>query len=46
MLSNSDTRFIRDIYKKFNIRVVQAPRLVNCKALKRKAVNELLITNY
>ncbi len=48
MLSNSDTRFIKDLYKSsvFNIAVVQAPRFVNCKANKRNAVNEVLITNY
>lgn len=48
MLSNSDTPFIRDLYKAkaFNITTIQAPRMINCKATKRGAVNEVLITNY
>ena len=46
MLSNSDTDFIRGLYRKFNISTVAAPRFVNCKADKRGAVNEVLITNY
>lgn len=48
MLSNSDTPFIRNLYrsKYFQIATVQALRLVNCKANKRSAVNEVLITNY
>ncbi len=48
MLSNSDTPFIRNLYgsKVFQTATVQALRLVNCKANKRSAVNEVLITNY
>lgn len=48
MLSNSNTRFIKDLYKSsaFNIAIVQAPRFVNCKANKRSAVDEVLIANY
>ena len=47
MLSNSDTAFINEIYRKdFIISKIQAPRTVNCKATKRKPVFELLITNY
>ncbi len=47
MLSNSDTEYIRELYKdKFNIRSVEAPRNVNCKGDKRQATNELLITSY
>lgn len=48
MLSNSDTAFIRNLYggKAFQTATVQALRLVNCKANKRSAVNEVLITNY
>jgi DNA adenine methylase len=48
MLSNSDTPFIRNLYgsKAFQIATVQALRLVNCKANKRNAVSEVLITNY
>lgn len=48
MLSNSNVKFIRDIYgsKHFNINIVNAPRNVNCKPNKRGAVEEVLITNY
>lgn len=48
MVSNSDTKFIRDLYKSkvFTISTVQAPRLVNCKPNKRNAVSEVVITNY
>jgi DNA adenine methylase len=47
MVSNSDSDFIIDIYKKtFNINKVPAPRVVNCKADKRQSVLETLITNY
>ena len=47
MLSNSDTEFINTIYKKdFNIEKIEAPRVLNCKADKRKPVCEVLITNY
>jgi DNA adenine methylase len=48
MLSNSDTPFIRHLYKAstFKIATVQAPRMVNCKGTGRDAVNELIITNY
>lgn len=48
MLSNSDCKFIRDIYKSktFHKNTVLAPRVVNCKADMRGNVKELLITNY
>jgi len=48
MLSNSNTKFIRDIYamKPFIQNVVMAPRFVNCKKDGRNPVEELLITTY
>jgi len=48
MLSNSNTSFIRDIYKSsiFHIHIVKAPRLVNCKKDRRNPVEEVIITNY
>lgn len=48
MISNSNTKFIRDLYKSniFNIAIVNAPRLVNCKPNGRNSVEEVLITNY
>jgi DNA adenine methylase len=46
MLSNSDADFIRELYKGYRIEVVKAKRMINCKAAKRGAINELVILNY
>lgn len=48
MLSNSNTAFIRNLYKAniFKISIVNAPRTVNCKPNGRNSVEEVLITNY
>ncbi len=48
MLSNSNTDFIRELYKSkvFIIDVVIAPRYVSCKAKERSPVEDVLITNY
>lgn len=48
MLSNSDSKFIRELYQDeiFKVKTVQAPRMVNSRPEGRGAVNELLITNY
>lgn len=44
MLSNSDTPFIRKLYREFQIHTVQARRMVNCDGTKRGAVNEVVVT--
>lgn len=44
MLSNSDTDFIRKLYRGFEIHTVRARRMVNCDGTKRGEVNELVIT--
>jgi len=46
MLSNSDVKFIRKLYKGYRVETVKARRMINCKAAKRGAVNELVILNY
>lgn len=48
MISNSDTEFVRDIYKEkdFNITRIYVPRIVNCKSGGRGCVPELIITSY
>ncbi len=46
MLSNSDTHFIRNLYKKYRIEVVYAKRAINCKPSGRGAIKELVILNY
>jgi DNA adenine methylase len=44
LLSNSDTPFVRKLYKGFKLEKVQAPRRINSKGGKRGNVGELLIT--
>jgi len=46
MLSNSDTPYIRDLYKEYNCEIVMAGRMVSCKSSQRGKVGELLIRNY
>ena len=46
MQSNSDSPFIRKLYRGFNIRTVRAGRAINSLASRRGQINELLITNY
>jgi DNA adenine methylase len=48
LLSNSDTRFIRNLYSDFSIHIreVNVLRAINCKASKRIGHKELLISNY
>lgn len=46
MLSESDTRFTRDLYARYHIDTVTANRSVNRDKTKRGPVNELVIRNY
>ncbi len=46
MLSNSDTKFIKDLYPKYNINFVQATRMINCNGDKRGKINEVVVTSY
>jgi DNA adenine methylase len=46
MLSNSNSGFIISLYKGFDIKLVDAKRVINCDATKRGNIKELLITNY
>lgn len=46
MQSNSDTEFIRELYKNYHIETIEASRNINSKGDERKSVNEVLITNY
>lgn len=46
MLSNSDTDFIKELYKSFNILHIKANRSVSCKSNQRGKEGELLIKNY
>jgi DNA adenine methylase len=46
MVSNSDTPFIRKLYRNFGIEQVMADRFVSCKGNQRGKENELIIRNY
>lgn len=46
MLSNSDTDFIKKLYKDYRIEKVRANRFINCDGEKRGAITELVILNY
>ena len=46
LLSNSDTDFIRNLYKGYEILPVQAKRAINSNARARGFVNEVLIKNW
>lgn len=46
MLSNHNTAFINELYKDYNIHIVNAKRMINSKADGRGDVEEVIITNY
>jgi len=46
MLSNSDCKFIRELYSDFNINSIIAPRFINSNARKRGKISEVLVTSY
>lgn len=46
LLSNSNTEFIRTLYKDYKIEIVHANRSINSNASKRGEVEEVLIRNY
>ncbi len=46
MLSNHNTKFIRELYRDFNIKVHHARRNINSKGDGRGNVEEVVITNY
>jgi DNA adenine methylase len=46
MLSNSDTKFIRKLYKGYRIEKVYAKRAINCKPSGRGEITELVVLNY
>ena len=46
MASNHNTAYIRELYKKFNIHVVDAKRIINSNPNGRGCVEEVIITNY
>jgi len=46
IMSNADHKFIKKIYKNFNINYVSRKSLIAADTLKRKDVKELIITNF
>ena len=46
LLSNSDSEFIKKLYRNFTIDIVSAPRTINCKAGSRQGASEVLIKNF
>jgi len=46
MLSNSDTKFIKELYKNYSINTVKASRMINCNGADRGKINEVVVTNY
>jgi DNA adenine methylase len=46
MLSNSDTDFVRELYRGFRIETVTARRVINSKAGRRGAISEVVVVNY
>jgi DNA adenine methylase len=44
VLSNSDTEFIRRLYRGYRVHTVRARRMVNCDGTKRGEVNEVVVT--
>lgn len=46
MLSNSDTKFIRELYAGYDVQIVYARRAINCRAEGRKPISELVIRNF
>ena len=46
MLSNHNTTLVKDLYKDFNIHVIEAKRNINSNGKKRGKVEEVIITNY
>lgn len=46
MLSNHNTKFIRELYKDHNIHVIEAKRMINSNANGRGPIEEVIITNY
>jgi len=46
LLSNSETVFIKDLYKNYNIELIPVRRLIGSNNEGRKIINEVLISNY
>lgn len=45
LLTNSNTNFIKDLYREYNIDIINVKRMINCDGSKRTG-EEVIITNY
>lgn len=46
MLSDHNTILVNELYKDFNIHLIEAKRNINSNGKKRGKVEEVIITNY
>ena len=46
MLSNHNTKLVNELYKDYNINIIEAKRNINSNGKKRGNVEEVIITNY
>lgn len=46
LLSNSNCEFIHDLYKDYEIELVDAKRAINCNGSRRGSIKEVLVRNY
>jgi DNA adenine methylase len=46
MLSNSNSNFILNLYKEYNIDKITAKRAVNCNGNGRTGAKEIIVRNY
>jgi DNA adenine methylase len=46
MLSNSDTKFVNELYSNYDIKKVFASRQINANADGRGKITEVLVRNY
>lgn len=45
-LSNSDTEFIKNLYKEFNVQKIKANRFINSNGKNRGKIDEIVVRNY
>ena len=46
MLSNHNTKLVNELYKDYNIHVIEAKRNINSNGKKRGKVEEVIVTNF
>ena len=46
MISNSNSKLVKTLYKDYNISTIKASRVINSKGTKRGKISEYIITNY